>query len=728
MKKYTFILSLSFLFLGYLSAQKNGSDLLKKIVAGEFQPKQITGIRSMADGETYTRLNTDHSAVVKYSYKTGKIVDTVFSVRRARECKFKSFDGYEFSADESKMLVWNNKEQIFRHSFKADYFVYELKRNLVYPLSAGGKEQSATFSPNGRMVAFVRNANLFLVKLDYGTESQMTSDGEPNKTCYGVPDWVYEEEFSFSRAFEWSPDNNFVAYIRFNLTKIPDYSFPVYKGLNPSEDAFAAYPGISKVKYPKAGQENADVCVQTYNVQTRVVKTMELGDPDIEYIPRIRFMPQPDKLAVFTLNRQQNKFTIFAANPRSGLSRLLIHEESETYIDNDLFDQITFYPDQIVYVSERDGYRHLYDYSPIGVLRRQITKGNWEVTNFLGYNTANGVYYFETNENSPLRTAVYSLDGKGRKLCLTPNAGINHAEFSNNFNYFVNRFSNLKTPLTTEIRDAGGRTLAVLESNAELKKKWQANKLQEKEFFTFRTDKYIQLNGWMLKPQGFDVSKNYPVVMVQYGGPKSQQVKDEFKVDWEQYLVQLGYVVVCVDGRGTGGRGENFAKQTYGKLGLMEAEDQIQTAKYLGSLPYIDKNRIAIWGWSFGGSNVLMSMSLGKGIFKAGIAVAPVTDWRFYDSVYSERYLKTPKENAEGYELSSASHYASQLEGSLLLVHGTADDNVHYQNTAEYAEQLVQAGKQFDMQIYTNRNHFIKGGNTRLHLYERFVRFLDHNL
>ncbi|MFZ4455388.1 MAG: S9 family peptidase [Bacteroidales bacterium] len=727
MKKYILFLVLFFAVSIVGFAQKNDPTLLKRIVGGEFESKRIVDIRSMIDGEHFIRMSADSTAIVRYAYKTGKMVDTLFSVRKARDCGFKRIQGYDISPDETKILIYANKEQIFRHSFKADYFVYEVKRNIIYPLSKGGKQQMATFSPNSRMIVFGRNANLFLVKLDYGTESQMTNDGDPNRIVYGIPDWVYEEEFSFNRAFEWSPDNNFVAYIRFNQTKVPEYSYPVYKELK-TGDVSATAPEIERVRYPRAGQPNSEVCVQTFNVLTKVVKTMELGDPEIEYIPRIRFTSQPDKLAVFTLNRQQNKFTIYTSSPRSGLSRLLIREESDTYINNDLFDQIAFYPDQIVYVSDRDGYRHIYDYSPIGVLRRQVTKGNWEVTNLLGYNPATGVYYFESNESSPLRNAVYSLDGKGRKICLTPSEGTNHGEFSNNYNYFINRFSNVKTPLITEIRDAAGKQLVALETNAELKKKIVATHLAEKDFFTFRTDKYISLNGWMIKPQNFDPLKSYPVVMVQYSGPNHQEVKDAFKVDWEQYLVQQGYVVVCVDGRGSGGRGAVFAKQTYQKLGLLEAEDQIQTARYLASLPYIDKNRIAIWGWSYGGYNVLMSMSLGKGVFKAGIAVAPVTDWRFYDSVYSERYMRTPKENIEGYELSSAGHYAADLQGSLLLVQGTADDNVHFQNTADYAEQLVQAGKPFDMEIYTNRNHFIKGGNTRLHLYERFVRFLDQNL
>lgn len=710
-------------------AQNKNNTLLNRILRGDFQPKSVKASSSMADGEYYTQVSKDSTAIVRFSYKTGKIVDSLFSVYTARECTIKKIHGYEFSSDESKILIYTDKEQLFRHSYQANYYVFERPRNLIYPLSKGGKQQMATFSPNGRLVAFVRNFNLYLVKLDYGTESQITTDGEENYITYGLPDWVYEEEFSSNKAFEFSPDNNFIAFLRFDQSQIPEYRYTEFKGLSPELKQNATYPAVKVLKYPKAGQPNSKVTVQTFNIATRVIKTMELNDNSIEYIPRIRFTPQPDKLAIFTLNRQQNNFTIYAANPRSGVCRLLIREESKTYIDDNVFDQISFLPDQIIFVSERDGNRHLYDYSPIGVLRRQITKGNWDVTDFLGYNAATGVYYYESNESGPLYNAIYALDGKGRKTTLSRTDGNSHGVLSSNYKYLTATFSNVKSVPLVEIKETQqGKTVVSLETNADLSKSASAAQLTTKEFFTFKTSKGIELNGWMIKPSGFDVQKRYPVVMVQYSGPNSQQVKDEWKVDWTQSLASQGYLVVCVDGRGTGGRGEAFSHQTYRKLGIMEAEDQIEAARYLGGLSYIDKANIAIWGWSYGGYNVLMSMSLGKGIFKAGIAVAPVTDWRFYDSVYAERYMQTPNENSDGYDLSSPMKYVDQFEGNLLIVHGTGDDNVHVQNTYEYTERLVQAGKQFDMQIYTNRDHYISGGKTRQHLYARFMRFLDQNL
>lgn len=709
-------------------AQKHSPDRLRAIVDGAFDCKKVNLIRSMADGEHYTQMNSDSTAILRYAYRTGKVVDTLFSVRTARECSFKKFADYEISGDESKVLICCDKEQIYRRSYKANYYLYEVKRNLVSPLSKGGKQQMATFSPNGRMVAFVRQNSIYLVKLDYGTESQVTKDGEPGKILYGVPDWLYEEEFSFNRAFEFSPDNTSIAFLRFDETAVPEYTFPMYKGMAPAYDQFSSYPGISTLKYPKAGQSNAKVSVQTFNIMSKVIKTMVLKDEEIEYIPRIRFMPYDGQLALLTLNRQQNKLTIYAANPGSGLTKILIREANDKYVDCDNFDKMAFLSDRIIYVSEKDGFRHLYDYSPTGVFRKQITKGDWEVTEFLGYNSTTGTYYYQSNEGSPLRTAIYSMDGKGRKVRLTEGDGNHSATFSDGFRYFVNTFSNKQTPNVTTIRDAAGRTLATLENNAALKSKLTPADFLPKEFFTFNTSKSVALNGWMIKPANFDAQKRYPVVMVQYSGPGSQNVKDEWRYDWTQHLAQSGYLVVCVDGRGTGGRGAAFRNQTYKHLGLMEAEDQIEAAKYLSTQSYVDKNRLAIWGWSYGGYNTLMSMSLGNGIFKAGISIAPNTDWRFYDTAYTERYMQTPGENNDGYEQSSPIRHASQLQGNLLLVQGIADDNVHFQNTAEYAEALVQAGKQFEMQIYTNRNHSIFGGNTRQHLYERFMRFLERNL
>jgi Dipeptidyl aminopeptidases/acylaminoacyl-peptidases len=709
-------------------AQKHNPERLKAIVNGVYDCKKVNSIRSMADGEHFTQMNGDSTAILRYAYKTGKVVDTLFSVKTARECNFKKFADYEISQDESKVLICCDKEQIYRRSYKANYYVYEVKRNLVSPLSKGGKQQMATFSPNGRLIAFVRDNNLFLVKLDYGTESQITKDGEAGKILYGIPDWLYEEEFEFNRAFAFSPDNGTLAFLRFDETSVPEYTFPMYKGLAPSHDEYATYPGFESMKYPKAGQPNPKVSVQTFNLMSKVIKTMVLKDEEIEYIPRIRFMPYDGQLALFTLNRQQNKLTIYAANPGSGLTKILIREENDKYVDIESFDKTAFLADRIIYVSEKDGFRHLYEYSPTGVFCKQITKGAWEVTDFLGYNGANATYYYQSNEGSPLRTAVYAMDAKGRKTRLTSGEGSNTTTFSADFRYFVNAYSNTQTPTVTTINDASGRTLATVENNAALKAKLNATTLLPKEFFTFKTGKEVSLNGWMIKPANFDAQKRYPVVMVQYSGPGSQNVKDAWVYDWTQHLAQSGYLVVCVDGRGTGGRGAAFRNQTYKHLGLMEAEDQIEAAKYLSTQSFVDKNRLAIWGWSYGGYNTLIALSLGNGIFKAGISIAPNTDWKFYDTAYTERYMQTPGENAEGYELSSPIHYAAQMQGNLLLVQGIADDNVHFQNTAEYAEALVQAGKQFEMQIYTNRNHFLTGGNTRQHLYERFMRFLEMNL
>jgi dipeptidyl-peptidase-4 len=430
-----------------------------------------------------------------------------------------------------------------------------------------------------------------------------------------------------------------------------------------------------------------------------------------------------------TLNRHQNRLELYYVDPRSTVAKMVVRDESDTYIDENVLDNVKFYSNGFGMLSERDGYSHLYWYAPSGTLQKQVTKGKFEVTDFYGYDSQTGSFFVATNEESPMRKAVYKIDKNGKKTKLSTQVGINSASFSQNMKYFINSYTNLNTPNVTTLVDATtGKTIKTLVDNSTLKEKLSQVDMPQKEFFSFKTDEGVELNGWMMKPTNFDSSKKYPVVMYQYSGPGSQNVLDSYSVSWETYMATQGFVMVCVDGRGTGGRGAEFRTCTYMKLGVKEADDQVATAKYLGSLSYVDKNRIGIWGWSFGGYATLMSMSQGTPVFKAGVAVAAPTDWRFYDTIYTERYMRTPKENADGYKASSAFERADKLSGHLLLVHGMADDNVHFQNCAEYTECLVQKGKQFDMQVYTNRNHSIYGGNTRMHLYTRITEFFKNNL
>lgn len=735
MKKLS-ILFLLCLLVQVVPAQGSKALDLKEITSGKFRAEGIQGVIPMADGEHYTQMNAEGTQIIKYSFRTGLQVEVVFDVAKARECTFKRFDGYAFSPDGSKILIRTETQPIYRHSYKAVHYLYTIKRNIVEKLSEGGPQQSPVFSPDGNMVAFVRDNNIFLVKMLYGnSESQVTEDGKFNHVLNGIPDWVYEEEFSFATALEFSPDNTMLAFIRFDESEVASFTFPIFAGQAPHYSALETYPGAYTYKYPKAGEANSKVSVHTFDIKSKVTRKMKLPlDPD-GYIPRIRFTQDAAKLAIMTLNRNQNRFDLYFADPRSTLCKLVLRDENPYYINESVFDNIMFYPQNFSFISEKDGYSHLYWYSMGGNLIKQVTKGKFEVKRFIGWDAATNTFYFESNEESPLRTAVYKTDKKGGRIKLSEKAGTNSAIFSSNLKYFMNTYSSLQTPTVITLNDNTGKVLKTLVTNQKLKETLAQYQLPKKEFFTFRTSQGTELNGWMIKPADFNESKKYPVLLYQYSGPGSQEVVDKWGIGgdrggigWDAYMASKGYVIVCVDGRGTGGRGAEFAKCTYLNLGVKEAQDQVETAKHMAAQPYVDKSRIGIWGWSFGGYMTIMSMSEGTPIFKAGAAVAAVTDWRFYDTVYVERFMRTPQQNAEGYKAGSAFTRAANLNGRLLLVHGMADDNVHFQNCAEYSECLVQADKQFDMQVYTNRNHGIYGGNTRYHLFTRLTEFFLNNL
>ena len=733
MKKLFLLFCLVALTLG-IKAQNQVT--LRDVSRGTYRASNIYGIKPMLDGQYYTQISPDRKRIVKYSFKTGKQIEAIFDVEKARDCTLKYFDDYIMSPDEKLILIQTKTRAIYRRSFTAEYYIYNVKNNTIEPLSKNGPQQVPLFSPDGFQVAFVRNNNIFLVKLLFGnSESQITKDGEYNKVLNGIPDWVYEEEFGFNRAFDFSADSKMIAYIRFDESQVPMYKFPLYKGMNPEYTEFATYPGEYTYKYPKSGEVNSTVSVHTYDIKSHVTRKMDLPLDKDGYIPRIKFTSDPEKLAIMTLNRHQNRFDLYMANPKSALCKVAIRDESEQYIKEDEYSNIKFYPENIVLMSERDGYNHLYLYTIGGNLVKQITKGKFEVKSFLGWDKQNNVFYYTSNEGSPLRTAVYKIDGKGKKTKLSTRTGTNDAIFSSNYSYYINTFSNISTPTLITINDNKGKELATMLDNKKLKEKIATLTLPQKEFFTFRTAEGVELNGWMMKPANFDATKKYPVIMHQYSGPGSQQVLDRWGIGsfsdagmFEAYMADRGYISVCVDGRGTGGRGAEFEKCTYLFLGVKESHDQVEAAKYLGTLPYVDGSRIGIWGWSFGGYNTLMSMSEGSNVFKAGVAIAAPTDWRYYDSVYTERFMRTPKENGDGYDAGSAIKRAPKMHGSLLLIHGTADDNVHLQNMAEYSEALVQAGVQFDEHIYINRNHGISGGNTRNHLMNRVANFFLRNL
>lgn len=695
-----------------------------------FVQKSITGLHSMNDGLYYTTAENE-TKIVKYSYKTGTPAEVVFDLSKIENPGFSGFSDYTFSNDETKILFTTNRRQLYRHSFTAEYFVWNRTTMEMAPLSKNGDQQLATFSPDGERVAFVRNNNIFVKSLKFGTENQVTRDGKTNEIINGAPDWVYEEEFSFNKAFEWSPDSKFLAFIRFNETEVPMFNMPMYQGQNPELKENQLYPGSYSYKYPKAGEKNSVVSVLVYDLKSKSSVTAETGADKEQYIPRIKWTADASDLAIMKLNRLQNQLDIVLCNPYTGDTRAFFTEKNKRYISEDFYDNFIFLPDNkyIVLNSERDGYSHLYLYDRQGFEVKQLTDGNFDVTAFCGFDPVKKMFYYQAAKESPMRREVYfvSLDGK-KSGKLSTQAGTNQANFSAGFQYFINTFTNAETPNLVTLHDQNGKLIRTLEDNNDLKNLLKEYVIGKKEFFSFKTSEGVELNGWMIKPAGFDPAKKYPVLMTQYSGPNSQEVLDKWGVGWNEYMAQEGFVVACVDPRGTGARGEEFRKMTYQQLGKYESDDQVEAAKYLGTLSYVDKNNIAIWGWSYGGFMAALCMEKGADVFKTGISVAPVTNWRFYDSIYTERYMRTPNENPEGYDDNSPLSHAGKIKGNYLIIHGSADDNVHFQNTMEFTERMVQAGVPFDMAVYTNRNHGIRGGNTTMHLYTKMTSYLKEKL
>ena len=721
----TFILSLS-------AFSQNGTKLItldEQMKEGKFYPNSVYGITSMSDGEHYTTLENRGTSIVKYRYNDGEFVDTVFSLSMIDDKEIQSISSYNLN--ETKLLFYTNPKRIYRRSYTADYYVYDFKSSKLDKVSDNGRQQLATLSPDGNKVAFVRENNIYIKDLKTQEEKPVTTDGEFNKVINGVPDWVYEEEFEFNKAFHWSPDGSSIAYIRFDESDVKEFGMTMFAGEKPTLKDNILYPENRVWKYPKAGEDNSKVSVNVYHLDSEKTIIMDIGKEIDQYIPRIKWTNSPESLCIYRLNRLQNKLELLLADVNTGISKIIYTDENKCYIDEQYFDYLYFTTDSknFIIMSERDGYNHIYLYSMSGELKKQITKGNWDVTGFDGFDPENNVIYFTAAAKDPSQREIYSIkiNGKGLKM-LSEKTGTNSAEFSNSFKYYINTYSSVNTPSFVSLHNSNGKMICVLEDNKELKDLLKEYKFNYKEFLTIKTSEGISLNASIIKPVDFDPTKKYPVLMTQYSGPNSQEVLDSWNIDWEQVLAGMGYIVFTVDGRGTGARGEEFRKMTYLQLGKYETIDQIEGAKYLSSLPYVDSGRIGIWGWSYGGFISTLCMEKGDGIFSTGIAVAPVTNWRYYDNIYTERFMRTPQENPDGYDNNSPLFFAEDLKGKYLIVHGSADDNVHVQNTMEFTEKMVQADKQFEMQIYTNRNHSIYGGNTRIHLFTRMINFLLENL
>ena len=734
MKRFTLFLILSFShFLTFNSFAANID--LKDLCSGKYSAKRIYGVHPLNDGERYSQLSPDSKQIVAYSFKTGEKESTLFDVAQTRgKVKLERIDGYIISPDEKNILIQTQTQSIYRRSKTAVYYIYNMVNRTLTPLSDGGPQECPVWSPDGYMVAFVRDNNIFLVKLLFNnSESQVTKDGKFNHIINGKPDWVNAEEFVTDRSLTFNADNTMLCWIRYDETDVPTFSFPWYKGMSPEKKEYLTYPGSYEYKYPMAGEQNSRVSVLSFDIKSHQTRTLQVPLDKDGYIPRIFPTSDASKLAVVTLNRHQDRMDIYMANPRSTEARLAVRDEVKHYIGENAYNQMLFIDGGFILCSERDGWNHIYHYDLNGNLKKQVTSGNYAVTDFYGYDDKTGSYFYASTQEGVTRRAIYKTDVKGKVVKISAKPGTNSAVFSKSMKYFMNVYSNISTPPVTTLCDQSGRTLKTLIDNKELVDKLAGLNLGQREFFSFRTSNGTELNGYMVRPSDFKPSNRYPVILFQYSGPGSQQVLDSWNAGnmggclYEQYLAQRGFISVCVDGRGTGGRGADFEKQTYLKLGQMEAQDQVEAALYMASISYVDKNRIGIWGWSYGGFCTLMSMSEGRPVFAAGVAVAPPTCWRYYDSVYTERFMRTPQENPDGYDVSAISR-APQLSGNLLICHGLADDNVHFRNTAEYVEALVQADKDFKMQSYTNRNHSIYGGNTRYHLFRQITQWFEREM
>lgn len=694
---------------------------------GTFNQKSVNGFRSLNNGRDYAAVVTDEAGnknILKYSFTTGTIIDTIL---RARDLvvngKTIVMDDYSMSTDESKILIATQQEAIYRRSTKEYNYIYNRQTKKTIPLcdKAGSKEKYACFSPNGNMVAFVRDNNLFIKDLNNAGEIQVTKDGEQNKIINGGTDWVYEEEFEFARAFFWSPDGNSIAYYKFNETAVKEFHMPIYDGLYPTDYTY---------KYPKAGEANSIVSIYAYNLINNGNIKMDVGPETDQYIPRIKWMKKTNQLCVLRMNRLQNKLDYLVANSLTGMTKLMMTEKSDTYVE--VNDDLFFLDKSFIITSERGGYRHLYQFNYEGQRVGQITKGKWDVTSIYGIDEENRRIYYQSAENSPMQRDVYVCDLSGNnKRKLSAVSGTNSAVFTSNFSYFINYHTGAGDPLTVTLLDKNAKLIRVLENNAKLRNTLKEYSISKKEFFSLNTSDDVSLNGWMIKPTNFDPTKKYPVFMFVYGGPGSQTVTYSWGGNndmWYHLLASKGYIVVSVDGRGTGARGTAFKNCTYLNLGNKELTDQMEAAKWLAKQSYVDGTRIGLQGWSFGGYMASLCATKGADVFKMTIAVAPVTNWRFYDSIYTERFLRTPQENANGYDNNSPINFADKMKRPYLLIHGTADDNVHFQNAAEMATELIKNNKKFDSQFYPDKNHGIYGGNTRLHLYTKMTDFIQENL
>ncbi len=699
---------------------------IEQIYNGTFRAQGMDELQSMKNTNQYTVLNPDRVSrsmqIDLYDFATLKKTATLIDTKNFPALS-DGIDSYTFSSDEKLILIANNSNQIFRHSFTADYYLYTIESKQLTKLF-DFQVQEPTFSPDGKKIAYAKENNLFVYDLATKQSTPVTTDGKKNSIINGITDWVYEEEFAFVKAFDWSADSKKLAYIRFDESEVPEFSMSIFQK--------ELYPTVETFKYPKAGEKNSAVSLHIYDVNAATVKTVNLGNYNDFYIARMKWTNDANVLSAQVLNRHQDNLDLLFIDGNSGAAKVVLNEKDKAYVD--VTDNLTFLKNNsFIWTSEKDGFNHIYWYDKNGKLKNQVTKGKWEVTSYYGFDEKTNTIFYQSVENGSVNRAIYSINLNGKnKLLLSKNTGTNAATFSPNFEFYINTFSTANQPTTYTLNAVKtGKQLQVIEDNQALASKLKDFNLPSKEFFVLKTEKGNELNAWIIKPKDFDASKKYPVFMYQYSGPGSQQVNNEWNSAddyWFMMLAQQGYIVACVDGRGTGFKGADFKKVTQKELGKYEVEDQIDAAKVIGNYPYVDKSRIGIWGWSYGGFMASNCILKGADVFKMAIAVAPVTNWRFYDSVYTERYMQTPQENASGYDENSPINHVDKLKGKFLLIHGSGDDNVHVQNSMQMMEALIQANKQFDSQIYPDKNHGIYGGKTRVQLYTKMTNFIKENL
>lgn len=689
-------------------------------------PAGVKNMYPLADGESFAAISNDGKSIEVFSYKTGARISTLFSIDGVKgDVKIDSFDGYSISANGKKILLWNNVKKIYRHSFTADYYVFDMLRSTLAKVSEDGPQRCATISHDGRMVAYMRDNNLFISNIEYKSDRPVTKDGKINEIIYGAPDWVYEEEFGMQNSIRWSADDNTLAFIRFDESRVPVYSFDEYGTYNPAEPLGSLYPPAYSYKYPLAGYPNSKVEVLAYNVETRVLKTMDLPIGE-GYVPSIEFDGNGRDLMVMLLNRDQNSLDLYRVNPGSTVAHPVLSEKSEAWLSPDAYQMVRYYPSSFVIGSERSGYRHLYEYDYSGNLLRQLSKGDWNVTDYYGKDSKTGVHYFQTTQNGAINRNVASVSPKGVVTMLDGTPGTESAAFSASYNYYLRTYSNAQTPPLYTICNNRGKTLHVLQTNAEYASKYASAPVME--FLKVKNAEGQEMDAYMIKPAGFDPNRKYPLLMYQYNGPGSQLVLNSWRMDGLYYIASEGYVVCAVDGRGTGNRDRAWATSVYKDLGHLETLDQLAAAEYFRTLPYIDSSRTACFGWSYGGYMSLMELGDPACKFKAGVAMAPVTDWHFYDSVYTERYMLTPAQNEKGYSSSSALARTEGVKGRLLIMSGTSDDNVHFYNTMRYTAKMNEENRIYDMMAFPGLEHSLRTGNYRTVLYRKVLDFLNTNL